>query len=209
MPMICNYTLRLIFFIIICTRLFSCSKKEPTVEILKQDTLVANVDSISTEKVYTAATLDEYKAMYDLQSYLIDVDSPNMEEIDFDCAILIFPTEEQIERMKKDYKEEDFYIVADDNNWYQSKAIDIIDSLGVKRITANERYIKLKGEDKIWILDVRRDNLPSWNLIFFKRTKEPQIISPVDLTPEAARDFFEMLDHHKSYKSFSDSMLIK
>ena len=130
--------------------------------------------------------------MYDLQSYLTDVDSPNMEMIDFDCAILIFPTEEQIEGMKKDYKEEDFYIVADDNNWYQAKAIEIMDSLSVRQITAKERYIKLKGENKTWTLDIRRDNLPSWNLVFFKRTKEPQIISVVNLTAETTRDFFEI-----------------
>jgi hypothetical protein len=196
MPMICIYTLRLMLFVSICAGLFCCSKKESTADILAQDTLVAKTDSASTDKVYMAATLEEYKEMYyNLQSYLTDADSPNTETIDFDCAILIFPTEEQIERMKKDYKEEDFYIVADDNNWYQSKAIDIIDSLGVKQITAKERYIKLKGENKTWTLDIRRDNLPSWNLIFFKRTKDPQVISTVDLTPEATRDFFEIHYH--------------
>jgi hypothetical protein len=190
--MIYIYTRRLIFLISVCAGLFGCSKNAPKTEALKGDSLPLTADSSITEKVYTAATLDEYKTLYDLQSYLTDADSANTETIDFDCAILIFPTEEQIERMKKDYNEEDFYVVADDNNWYQAKAIDIIDSLGIKTITAKERYVKLKGENKNWTLDIRKDHLPCWNLVFFKRTKAPQIIPTVNLTPEKAREFFEI-----------------
>lgn len=134
------------------------------------------------QKVYKSATLDDRKAMYDLGSYLTNADSLYTETIDFDCAILIYPTEEKIERMKSDYGEEDFYIVADDNNWYQEKANEIIDSLGVKRIIVRGKYLRLKGESKTWTLNIRRDNLPSWNLVFFKRTKEPQVISTVDLS---------------------------
>jgi hypothetical protein len=190
--MIYIYMRRLIFLISICTGLFGCSKNAPRTEASKGDSLPLTADSSITEKVYTAATLDEYKVLYDLQRYLTDADSANTETIDFDCAILIFPTEEQIERMKKDYNEEDFYVVADDNNWYQAKAIDIIDSLGIKTITAKERYIKLKGENKNWTLDIRKDHLPCWNLVFFNRTKAPQIIPTVNLTPEKVREFFEI-----------------
>lgn len=186
------YIWRVVFFIVICCGFFSCSRKEPKSYISSRDSLVAKVDSSTTEDVYTVATLDEHKGMYELKSYLTTVESLHKQTIDFDCVILIYPTEAQIERMKNDYGEEDFYIVADDNNWYQQKAAEIIDSLGIKRIIASEQYLILKGENKTWTLDIRRNNLPSWNLVFFKRAREPQIISTVSLNMEAARDFFEI-----------------
>jgi hypothetical protein len=149
-------------------------------------------DTSSSEKVYTALSLDEYKEMYDIQSYITTkVDDSRTETIDFDCAILIYPTDEQIEEMKRQMAEEDFYVVADDNNWYQGTAIGLIDSLNIKKFTARERYLILKGNNKRRTLDIRKDNSVSWNLIFFKRTKEPKVISTVDLTIEQVKEYFE------------------
>lgn len=150
------------------------------------------IDTSSSEKVYTALSLNEYKEMYDIQNYVTPkVDDSRTEIIDFDCAILIYPTDEQIEEMKKQMGEDDFYIVADDNNWYQGTAIGLIDSLNIRKFTASERYLVLKGNNKSWTLDIRKDNSVPWNLIFFKRTKEPKIISTVDLTIEQVKEYFE------------------
>lgn len=154
---------------------------------------VTLADSSAAEKVYTAASLEEYKAMYSIENYIIKQEEESKTEtIDFDCAVLIYPTDEQIEEMKKTIGEEDFYTVADDNNWYQAVVIDLVDSLHIRKITANERYLKFKGLDGSWTLDIRKDNLPSWNLIFFKRTKEPEIVSAAGMSIEQVKAYFEI-----------------
>jgi hypothetical protein len=112
--------------------------------------------------------------------------------IDFECAILIYPTSEQIDEMKKNEGEEDFYIGADDSNWYQTMAIEKIDLVGIKTITVRGRYLRLRGHNKTWDLDIRKKNLPAWNLIFFKPTKEPKIISTIDLTVDETKNYFEI-----------------
>jgi hypothetical protein len=149
-------------------------------------------DTSSSEKVYYALSLDEYKKMYDVQSYVTTkVEDSRTETIDFNCAIFIYPTDEQIEEMKKQMGEDDFYIVADDNNWYQGTAIGLIDSLNIKKVTAWERYLTLKGNSNSWTLDIRKENLPAWNLIFFNRTKEPKVVSTIDLTIDQVKEYFE------------------
>jgi hypothetical protein len=96
--------------------------------------------------------------------------------------------------MKKTEGEENFYIGAYDSNWYQGIAIEKMDSVGIKQISASGQFLRLKGQNKTWDLDIRKKNLPAWNLIFFKRTKEPQVISTVDLTTEKVREYFDITE---------------
>jgi hypothetical protein len=91
--------------------------------------------------------------------------------------------------MKKE-GEEDFYTIADDNGWYQGMAIGMIDSVGIRKTTANGQFLRLKGQQKTWELDIRKKNLPAWNLVFFKTTKAPVIVSTVDLTVDQVKDYF-------------------
>lgn len=138
----------------------------------------------------------DYDSYFKLESYLAKnkIDNQNFEVIDFDCAILIYPTVEQIDEMKKEEGEEDFYIGADDSNWYQAKAIDMIDSVGIKKITARRQFLRLKGKQETWDLDIRKKNLPTWNLIFFKADREPKIISTVDLTVDEVKRYFNEME---------------
>ena len=143
----------------------------------------------------TVTTMDfDYESLFNLESYLVNnlTDNSTLEIIDIDCAILIYPTVDQINEMKENEGEEDFYIIADDNNWYQAMAIQMVDSVGVRKKSASGQYLRLKGQNKTWDLDIRKNGFPQWNLIFFKRTKEPQIISTVDLTVEQIREYFEI-----------------
>jgi hypothetical protein len=181
-------TMRQTLTILVLTMLLGCSKvdNESNTEVAHNSTM---------EKVYTAATLDEYQAMYSVQSYITtQEDESKTEMIDFDCAILIYPTDRQVEEMKKAMGEEDFYIVADDNNCYQATVIDLIDSLNIMKVTANGTYLRLKGISESWTLDIRKDNLPTWNLILFKRSKEPEIAPTVGCTIEYVRDYFEIAE---------------
>jgi hypothetical protein len=174
--------------IIISLGLWSCSKPSDTSSNLK------HTDSLKTEVDSTTTYEFDYDAQFKLDNYLTtdSFDEKTNDLIDFECAILIYPTSEQIDEMKKNEGEEDFYIGADDSNWYQAMAIEKIDSVGIKTITASGRYLRLKGENKTWDMDIRKKNLPAWNLIFFKPTKEPKIISTIDLTVDETKNYFEI-----------------
>ncbi len=130
--------------------------------------------------------------IYKLDSYIEKnkIDNSKLQTINFDCAILVYPTDTQIGEMKKEYGEEDFYTSADDNNYYQGSAIGLLDSLKIKTITAEKSYIKLVGEKSSWTLNLRKKGLPAWNLIIFKKDKEPQIISTVDISSGQICEYF-------------------
>jgi hypothetical protein len=184
--------MRLIFVITICTGLWSCSRTTDTQSSVKDvDSLsISDPILIAADTVLTANV--EYATLFELESYLVNdaIEDSLLEIVDFDCAILIYPTEEQIEEMIKTEGEEDFYVGADDSNWYQGMAIQMMDSVGIKQISASGQYLRLKGPNESWDLDIRKKNLPAWNLIFFKRTKEPKIVSTIDLTMEEVKVYF-------------------
>ncbi|WKZ58797.1 MAG: hypothetical protein QY309_13070 [Cyclobacteriaceae bacterium] len=148
--------------------------------------MTSQEDSLHSEPVYSALTLDEYKEFYNSDTTNI----PSDLIIDFDCAVLIYPDEAEINKMKKEYGEDDFYIIADDNNWYQGMAIEMLDSLGIKKATVHGDSLRFKGESRTWGFDLKRDSLTGWNLILFSRTKGPQVVSTVDLTTQQIRDYF-------------------
>ena len=186
--------MRLLFIIIIYAGLWSCSKTTDTKSSVNHTDSLVTTNTNSTTVDSVTNTDFDYEGLFKLESYIANnvTGDSKPEIIDFDCAILIYPTDEQIEEMKKTEGEENFYIGADDSNWYQAMAIEMMDSVGIKQISTLGQYLRLKGKNKTWDLDIRKKNMPAWNLIFFKRTKEPQIISTVDLTTEEVREYFEI-----------------
>src|SRR5687768_13593579 len=175
-------TMRYIFTLLNLLAFLGCSKEDNSMEL---------GDSSAVAKVYTAATLDEFKTMYSINTYITaQAEESKTETIDFDCAILIYPTDEQIEEMKKTMGDQEFYAVTEESNWYQGRAFDLLDSLHIKKVTANARYLRLKGLNGVWILDIRKQYLPSWNLILFKTVKEPKIVLTAGLTGEQAEEYF-------------------
>ena len=177
---------RLVF--IVCFGLCSCSRT--TDKELNSDT----PDSIGTVTVDTVEAPDfDYESIFKLDSYLTKItDKDSIQLVDFDCAILVYPTQEQVDEMIKTEGEDDFYVGADDSNWYLAQAIDTLDYTVIKTITASGQFLRLKGKERVWELDVRKKNLPGWNLIFFKTTKDPQIVSMTDLTVDEVKDYFEI-----------------
>lgn len=168
------------YFLIIGLGLFGCTNKNRTA--------TPQEDSINSKPASSTLTPDEYNAFYNSDS---TVAAPDL-IIDFDCAVLIYPTAEDINEMKKEYGEEDFYIVADDNNWYQGKAIEKLDSVGIKTTTIDGDSLRFKGIEKTWRFDLKRDSLSGWNIILFNRRKGPQVISTVDITIQEIRDYFDI-----------------
>lgn len=136
---------------------------------------------------------DAYSAHYtDLDFYLTEKSAAgaDIQTIDSTCALIVMPNKNQMDEMTKEYGD-DLESVADDGFYYQGLAINILDSLQVKRIEANENsLIEFVGNRKTYLLDVRRKGLPEWNIVFFNKNKDPEIISAIDLTPERTKQYF-------------------
>lgn len=159
----------------------------------------ATIDTVSTDDTVLSESQQEpgeydYETLFKLETYLTDstIVNDSMQVIDYDCAVLIYPTGAQIDEMIKANGEDDFYTIADDNSWYQGTAIGMIDSVNVKTTSATLPFLRLKGKDNAWTLDIRKKGLPEWNIVFFKTTKEPKIISAIDLTVEQVKAYFEV-----------------
>lgn len=58
------------------------------------------------------------------------------------------PDSLQIEKIKEEFGEDDFYTVADDVMWYNAKMLETIDSLNIKYIHTNNRLMDYKSERK-------------------------------------------------------------
>jgi len=185
--------MRLLLILLAFTALLACSRTNHySTDNLADTTAAADSSVLAIDSsAQTEAAGDEDRYM-NLQSYITQADESKTQVIDFDCAIMVYPNEAQIKAMEKTMSEEELATVADDYSWYQSQAGQLIDSLHIKTVTAQQTYLTLKGENASWTLNVRKDNLPEWNLIFFKKTKTPQIVSAIDMTLEDVKAYFEV-----------------
>ena len=89
-----NETLTMRYKYLLIVVLFGCSNSEKS-----SDT---QTDSLNSEGVYSALTLDEYDVFYNSDSNAVKASGVIDLTIDFDCAVLIYPTSEEINQMKED-----------------------------------------------------------------------------------------------------------
>jgi len=169
--------------------LWSCSRpSDKNVSNDDRDTL-QNLVQVNTDTVRV-----NVNDLFKLDSYLDNkiVDTVSLLSIDFDCAFIIYPTDEQMEEMKREYGEEDFFTIVDDGSYYHGTAISLLDSLQITTVSATKPFVKFIGTDKTWTLNLTRKGLPAWNLIFFKRNREPEIIGTADLTADEINNYFKV-----------------
>lgn len=153
----------------------------------KQETATSDSTAVVSDEKLT------YDQLFKLETYLAEdkMAETDMQSIDSSCAIVIYPTEDQIAELKKTEGEENFETIADDSNFYQGTAIRLLDSLGIKTVTAQRNYLRLTGKQK-WTLAIRKKNLPEWNLILFNTSKEPEIIPAINVTATKVMDYFDV-----------------
>ena len=172
--------IKYLFVLVTCSFLPSCSKS----------TTEGTDHSVASDSAQAESEFD-YDKLFILESYLADGNfgENELQTIDSTCAIFVFPTEEQLENLKKTEGADNFETILDDGNFYQAAAMNLI--LGFKTITANSRYLVLKGQ-QTWALDIRRKNLPEWNLILFQVNKAPIIVPTAGLGPETILEYFQI-----------------
>jgi hypothetical protein len=133
---------------------------------------------------------DSLLKLENYQASLI-TDTAQSQVINFNCAVIIFPNKEQIATMKNE-NGDDFLTIAEDASYYQTTALQILDSLKIKTLGSTKNYVTFNGDLGKWTLNVRKKGLPEWNLIFFNTKKEPQIVSEVTLTAGEAAAYFDI-----------------
>ena len=96
-------------------------------------------------------------------------------------AIIIEPTEKQIEKRKKEVGEEDFYIGADDYMWYLNESTETFrkNKLNVLNIK-NDKIIKFEMENgNNAILELNGEN-ELWQIYLFDPKLKPKKIDMTD-----------------------------
>jgi hypothetical protein len=175
-------------FILIFFMLAACSGYKT-----EQDQVTSSdISDAKPDTVIAGSVPIDYDAMLKLETYLSsEKDTSVLQEITESVALLILPTTEQVEALEAEYGE-DFYTIADDASYYQSMASTMIDSLGVKSIDASKPFVRFVGRDSVYTLDIRKQGLPEWNIIFFNTAKAPEIIPAIELTEEKIKTYFDL-----------------
>lgn len=132
---------------------------------------------------------DAHRAMYGLENYLSQDPDPNSETVNFDCAVIVFPTDKQY-KYHKDILKDDFDESVQSSNEYNDMVKEVIESAGVKTVSTRGEYLRMIGTNMTWNLILRKDYLPPWNLIFFTRDHGPKIIPPAEFGIELITSYF-------------------
>lgn len=94
----------------------------------------------------------------------------------------IIPDSTQVEELIKKFGEDDFSIIVDDVNWYDSQIYEVLDSLKINYINTDKRYIRITTpKDQ---MKVNNDTSRiKWRYIYFDGIKisEKDVFEIIDL----------------------------
>lgn len=96
-------------------------------------------------------------------------------------AVVVFidPTEEEIEKMKKEVGEDDFYAIADDILYYRYNAQEYLKELGFPFcFTKEEKHKFIMADNKKLSFEKKCND---WSLVLWNGKEEPICASAVDI----------------------------
>ena len=103
----------------------------------------------------------------------------------------MLPTSNQLDHLK-DVLKDDFQATVGGNAKYYEMVKRLVESNGVKVISTAIDYLKLTGQNETWNLALRKNDLPPWNLIFFKTDKGPMIVPDSALGIDLVRGYLNV-----------------
>lgn len=126
-----------------------------------------------------------------LDTYLVEsLPDTAVQELSGAFALLVMPDETQIDQLVKEYGEEDLSTIMDDASFYQSEATNLMDSLGIKTVNAEKRFIRYRNVIREWNLDLYKTNSP-WFIIFFDPDQRPKVVSSIEVDEENIKAYFK------------------
>lgn len=116
-------------------------------------------------------------------SYLIDYvpDSSLTFDADSTKVVFISPDSLEIEHMKQEYGEEDFYTIADDNLYYDYEAYEFLKEKEFEYKSTDKRFVKLiKESGKEIFVDTHKYD-ENWGVIIFNGKDEPIVVPSMEI----------------------------
>ena len=105
------------------------------------------------------------------------------------AAVLFHPDSVRLMEWKAEKEADDFFILADDAQWYTAKSRTFLKEKGLLTIDTDQRCISFVQENGNKI-HLRTDTLePVWGLILFDGLKEPLVTYPVEAEIEYQQYF--------------------
>lgn len=125
-----------------------------------------------------------------IDDYLVEtIPDTAVQDISGRLVLLIRPTQEQLDKLSNEYGDEDFSTIMDDASFYQSRAASLIDSLGIKALPSQKRFVRYSGTAGKWELDLHKQNSP-WLVIFFDPEQKPEVVPAIEVTREKIEQYF-------------------
>ena len=96
------------------------------------------------------------------------------------CVLFIRPTIEQIEQIKSNYQnEEDFYIMADDANFYTADAIEYLQNKNIDIFYLDSiKIVCFNEKNTVDFSDL------AWDFVLYKKNTSPKVVKAIDLKYE-------------------------
>ncbi len=110
--------------------------------------------------------------------------------LDKDTVLIIYPSAKTINKIKR-IKGEDFYIIADDANYYRAKIYNYLDSINKTYKTISDSvHIMYKNKNNKLVQIKNHDRDLYWYVILYKNEERKyKTISVVDFRQEYTRFF--------------------
>lgn len=104
----------------------------------------------------------------------------NVDEYDVkqdSTIVFLYPSDKEIKKIKIEKGEDNFYTIADDENFYKAKINEILENKNYKILNTDKRFIKFNTDD---IFD-KNSNDNKWSVIVFKKGNKLKVTSSVEL----------------------------
>jgi len=92
--------------------------------------------------------------------------------INFPCAVVIYPSDKAISKLKKSYSEEDYNTIVDDNQNYMNESLTFLDSVKTNQIQRESSGSVLFKTASGKIFEMKLDTL-SWAILLFNGIAKP------------------------------------
>ncbi|WP_155995251.1 DUF5991 domain-containing protein [Tenacibaculum ovolyticum] len=106
-----------------------------------------------------------------------------------ECVIDIKFDIQKMNDLKNKYGDEDFYVIADDANFYTAEVNDFLKKKGKKIIYVKMKPNTILGFNNKYYMSYA--DIAYWDYILFKETKKPKVISPINFESAFKKFFYK------------------
>ncbi len=171
-----------------------CINQSKPVNAQKKDSARATMTNAKLDSAKKAESKDSiksaqeekaYEESFVLKNYIVkNAPAKDLQKVDSDAVIIVYPDSMQVEQMKKE-DGDDFYTVADDAQYYQSQTMQMCDSVKIKYLIPQKRYIRFESKTKTIYFDTRAKAPQGWITLLFRTDSLPRIVSVFDVISDS------------------------